>query len=248
MNPSIQRKGDGIVVHWPSELTKAEAKAAGEQLLKLAAEPERPAPKYKEGDCFVETGDRSHTVEITGGPVWDGRRWAYRCLNHPSGHVKLDWNAESAVDLDINRPCPRHPPEHPTHVPTGEVREPKHDELFFGVNYPDKVYRCTISNFPLDHEPFGRRRHIAREKQATGTAYLDTLKVPCALWFRHELYFVMNSTDYLPWIRAAARSTRFCLRTDNPREWKYVASCFQCEPDQLSAATVEVIDLGVPHV
>ena len=220
---------------------------AAELLLKFAAEPERPAPKYKEGDCFVLAEKPSVIYVILQEPEWQaaGERWVYLSRKIGNRRSFLD-DIEAIVAHGSWLPCPRRPPEHPTHEPTGEAREPKHDELFFGVNYPDKVYRCTISNFPLDHEPFGRRRHIARLKQPTGTAYLDTLKVPCALWFRHELYFVMNSTDYLPWIRAAARSTRFCLRTDNPREWKYVASCFQCEPDQLSAATVEVIDLGVP--
>jgi len=210
-----------------------------EELLKLAAEPERPAPKYKEGDCFVETGDRSHTVEITGGPVWDGRRWAYRCLNHPSGHVKLDWNAESAVDLDINRPCPPLPPEHPTHEPTGEAREPKKGELYFAL---DGAHVHGPGCVPYDCPPVGRIRWIARLKQPVGEAYLDTLvgRAPCAFWFEGNLYGVDKRGIVFPF----ANFDYYAFRDDDG--WNDIGPCFGGEPTDLSAATVEVIPMQ-PH-
>ena len=220
---------------------------AAELLLKLAAEPERPAPMFKEGDCFVLAEKPSVIYVILQEPEWQaaGERWVYLSRKIGNRRSFLD-DIEAIVAHGSWLPCPPRPPEHPTHEPTGEAREPKKGELYFAL---DGAHVHGPGCVPSDCPPVGRIRWIARLKQPVGIAWLNArIKPDMVFAFRGERYVTGTylGNPYQICVTPIDRPCHFAVRDRQTDEWRSAAACFRGEVARLSAATVEVIDLGVP--
>lgn len=197
-----------------------------------------PAAKYGVGDCFIYALDDCRVVRITGAPTWDDSASVYRYpwICDLDGSNGSTFVVEQDVANGSWLPAPPRPAEDAVYEPTGEVRAPTEEDAWFTIQ--GQVVH-GLGSYPYS---CGGRRWIAREKQPTGEAWLNTLQAPAAFWFRGCLYTV-----------GMHRGERVIIPADRPRDWAYSVNstewhelgvCFGDDLADLSAATVTMVDLG----
>ena len=218
------------------------------QMLRAAAPPARPEPRYHEGDTFVLAGVDTFYRVIVEKPVWleQARVWAYR-YRGSDGVAHGSWPAEQEVDAGRYKPCPPRPagPEARAWKAPVECREfdPEKVAGWFARSAGTGEVCTHIPEEPIKRLDWGLRVWIAARKAPaplTGVEWLDVLKTGEVFDFLGEWYAVRQIEPPRLCIVPLTVYRVSAVRHENG-DWMDTAPCFAGHAAELSDATVTIL-------